>query len=74
MPPAPLSVSPKLDARLQALATATGRSREACARLALEAGVEELEDTLEADAVIAGIRSGEIETLPSREFWDGVDG
>ena len=60
-------------ARLQALATRTGRTATYYIREAIEAQLDDLEDIYLAEQVLERIRSDKEQTLTSEEFWRGLD-
>ena len=64
----------EIEARLQALANATGRSKSYFARQAILEKLDELEDAYLGAAVLERIRSGEERILSSAEMWRGLDG
>ena len=64
----------EIEARLQALAKATGRSKSYFARQAILEKLDEMEDAYLGAAVLERIRSGEERILSSAEMWRGLDG
>ena len=60
-----------VEARLQALANATGRSKSYYARQAILEKLEEMEDSYLGAAVLERIRKGEERVLSSADTWDG---
>ena len=64
----------EIEARLQALAKATGRSKSYYARQAILEKLEEMEDACLGAAVLERIRNGEERVLSSSEMWHGLDG
>ena len=63
-----------VEARLQALANATGRSKSYYARQAILEKLEEMEDAYLGAAVLERIRKGEEQVLNSADMWHGLDG
>lgn len=68
----PLSVrlTPEEEARLDALAARTGRSKTFYVRQAIEAHLDDLEEQYWADAVIRDWESSDRRTHPASELWD----
>jgi RHH-type transcriptional regulator, rel operon repressor / antitoxin RelB len=62
-----------IEKRLDALASATGRSKSYYVRAAVMAKLEDMEDIYMAEAVMERIASGEEKVLTSEEFWRGMD-
>ena len=62
-----LDITDALDARLDAVARSVGRPKAECARLALETGLDDMEDARLADEVSRRIRSGEERTWSHEE-------
>ena len=62
-----------IEKRLDALASATGRSKSYYVRAAVMAKLEDMEDIYMAEAVMERIASGEETVLTSEEFWRGMD-
>lgn len=60
-----------IEARLQALAKATGRSKSYYARQAILERLEEMEDAYLGAAVLERIRKGEERILSSADMWHG---
>ena len=63
-----------IEARLQTLAKATGRSKSYYARLAILEKLEEMEDAYLGAAVLERIRTGQERVLSSADMWHGLDG
>ncbi len=63
----------EIEARLHALAKATGRSKSHYARQAIIEKLEEMEDACLGAAVLERIRNGEERVLSSAEMWHGLD-
>ncbi len=63
-----IRLSPELEARLEALAKRTGRTKTYYAREAIEQHLEDLEDIYDAEQALERIRSGESETIPLEEL------
>jgi RHH-type rel operon transcriptional repressor/antitoxin RelB len=61
----------EIEARLQALAKATGRSKSYYVRQAILEKLEEMEDSYLGAAVLERIRKGEERVLSSADTWDG---
>ena len=59
----------EIEARLQALAKATGRSKSYYVRQAIVEKLEEMEDAYLGAAVLERIRSGEERVLSSTDMW-----
>ena len=64
----------EVEAWLQALANATGRSKSFYARQAILEKLEEMEDAYLGAAVLERIRRGEERVLISADTWHGLDG
>lgn len=64
----------EIEARLQALAKATGRSKSYYARQAIVEKLEEMEDAYLGTAVLERIRRGEERVLSPADMWYGLDG
>lgn len=64
----------EVEARLHALAKATGRSKSYYARQAIVEKLEEMEDAYLGAAVLERIRRGEERVLSSDHMWYGLDG
>ena len=64
----------EIEARLQALANATGRSTGYYARQAILEKLEEMEDAYLGAAVMERIRRGAERVLGSAAMWHGLDG
>lgn len=62
----------EIEARLQALAKATGRSKSYYARQAILEKLEEMEDAYLGAAVLERIRDGEERVLSSADIWHGL--
>ena len=62
----------EIEARLQALAKATGRSKSYYVRQAIVEKLEEMEDAYLGAAVLERIRSGEERVLSSADTWHGL--
>ena len=62
----------EIEARLQALAKATGRSKSYYVRQAIVEKLEEMEDSHFGAAVLERIRSGEERGLSSADTWHGL--
>ncbi|MGB8818883.1 MAG: DUF6290 family protein [Rhizobiaceae bacterium] len=62
-----IRLSPELEARLDALAKRTGRTKTFYAREAIEQHLEDLEDLYEAEKVLEDIKSGKTTTIPLKE-------
>ena len=68
----PLSVrlTPEEEARLNALAARTGRSKTFYVRQAIEAHLEELEELYWADEAVRQYEESGKQSRPARELWD----
>ena len=66
-------LTPDISRRLEALSAKSGLSRDSQLRLIIEQGLEDLEDLLEAEQVLARVRLGEEEVISGEAFWRGVD-
>ena len=64
----------EIEARLQALAKATGRSKSYYARQAILEKLDEMEDAHLGAAVLERIRRGEERVLSPADMWHGPDG
>ena len=64
----------EIEARLQALAKATGRSKSYYARQAIVEKLEEMEDAYLGAAVLERIRTGQERILSSADLWHDPDG
>jgi RHH-type rel operon transcriptional repressor/antitoxin RelB len=64
----------EIEARLQALAKATGRSKSYYARQAIVEKLEEMEDAYLGAAVLERIRTGQERILSSADLWHDLDG
>ena len=64
----------EIEARLQALAKATGRSKSDYVRQAIVEKLEEMEDAHLGAAVLERISKGEERVLSSADMWHGLDG
>jgi RHH-type transcriptional regulator, rel operon repressor / antitoxin RelB len=62
-----IRLSPELEARLDALAKRTGRTKTYYAREAIEQHLEDLEDLYDAEQAMERIRSGKETTVPLEE-------
>lgn len=62
-----------IEKRLDALASATGRSKSYYVRAAVMAKLEDMEDIYMAEAVLERLARGEEKVLTSEEFWRGMD-
>lgn len=62
-----------IEKRLDALASATGRSKSCYMRAAVIAKLKDIEDIFMAEAVMERLATGEEKGLTSEEFWLGVD-
>lgn len=62
-----------IEARLQTLARATGRSKSYYARQAILEKLDEMEDAYLGAAVLERIRRGEERVLSSDDMWHGLD-
>ena len=63
----------EIEARLQALAKATGRSKSYYARQAIVEKLEEMEDAYLGAAVLERIRTGQERVLSSADLWHDLD-
>ena len=63
----------EIEARLQALAKATGRSKSYYARQAIVEKLEEMEDAYLGAAVLERIRTGQERILSSADLWHDLD-
>ncbi len=68
-----LRLSPDIEARLEALARKTGRTKSYYAREAILEKIEEMEDTYLGGRVLERVRKGEEEVLSAEEMWRGLD-
>lgn len=68
----PLSVrlTPEEEARLNALAARTGRSKTFYVRQAIEAHLDELEELYWADEAVRRYEESGKQSRPARELWD----
>jgi RHH-type transcriptional regulator, rel operon repressor / antitoxin RelB len=68
----PLSVrlTPEEEARLNALAARTGRSKTFYVRQAIEAHLDELEELYWADEAVRQYEESGKQSRPARELWD----
>ena len=68
----PLSVrlTPEEEARLNALAARTGRSKTFYVRQAIEAHLEELEELYWADEAVRQHEESGKQSRPARQLWD----
>jgi len=68
----PLSVrlTPDEEARLDALAARTGRSKTFCVREAIETHLDELEERYWADEVVRDWEAAGKKSRPAGELWD----
>ncbi len=68
----PLSVrlTPEEEARLNALAARTGRSKTFYVRQAIEAHLEELEELYWADEAVRQYEESGKQSRPARQLWD----
>lgn len=71
----PLSVrlTAEEDARLDALASRTGRSKTFYVREAIQTHLDELEERYWADEVVRAYESGGKRSRPAGELWDELD-
>jgi len=65
---ATIEVSEELKARIRALAAESGESEATILRLALESGMEDVEDYLRAKAVLDRIARGEEDVISAEEL------
>ncbi len=68
----PLSVrlTPEEEARLDALAARTGRSKTFYVRQAIESHLDELEELYWADEAVREYEASGKESRPARQLWD----
>ena len=71
--PTSIRLSPDIEARLDALASRTGRTKAYYLRELVERGLEDMEDYYRAMDVMDRIRRGEEDVLSSEEAWRGLD-
>jgi len=69
----PVTLTPDIERRLNALVAKTGHSKDATLREIIEQGLEDLEDYQEAVEVMDRVRRGEEEVLSGEDFWRGLD-
>lgn len=67
-----IRLPPEIEARLDALANATGRTKTFYAREAILEHLDDLEDLYLAEQRLIDIRSGKDETIDGKDFWHGV--
>ena len=63
----------EIEARLQALAKATGRSKSYYVRQAIVEKLEEMEDAYLGSTVLERIRRGDERVLSAADIWNGPD-
>ena len=63
----------EIEARLEALAKATGRTKTYYAREAILEHLDDLEDIYLAEQTLERVRRGDDEFVSAAEFWRGVD-
>jgi len=71
--PTSIRLAPDIEARLDALASRTGRTKAYYLRELVERGLEDMEDYYRAMDVMDRIRRGEEDVLSSEEAWRGLD-
>jgi RHH-type rel operon transcriptional repressor/antitoxin RelB len=71
--PTSIRLSPDVEARLDALASRTGRTKAYYLRELVERGLEDMEDYYRAMDVMDRIRRGDEDVLSSEESWRGLD-
>jgi RHH-type rel operon transcriptional repressor/antitoxin RelB len=71
--PTSIRLSPDVEARLDALASRTGRTKAYYLRELVERGLEDMEDYYRAMDVMDRIRRGDEDVLSSEEAWRGLD-
>lgn len=71
--PTSIRLAPDIEARLDALASRTGRTKAYYLRELVERGLEDMEDYYSAMDVMDRIRRGEEDVLSSEEAWRGLD-
>jgi len=71
--PTSIRLSSDVEARLDALASRTGRTKAYYLRELVERGLEDMEDYYRAMDVMDRIRRGEEDVLSSEEAWRGLD-
>jgi len=62
-----------LEARLTALADATGRTKSFYARKAIMEQIEDMEDTYLAEKTLENIRSGKDKIITGQDVWNDLD-
>jgi len=62
-----IRLPPEIEARLEALAKATGRSKTYYAREAIEEHLADLEDIYLAEKRLESLRAGRIRTIPLKD-------
>lgn len=67
-----LRLPAEIEARLDALAKATGRPKSFYARQAILEHLDDMEDLYLAEQRLIDIRAGRDEVIDGKEFWDGV--
>ena len=68
-----IRLSPEDEARLEALAQRTGRSKTFYVREAIHAHLGELEEQFWADSVVREWEDAGKASRPARELWDELD-
>ncbi len=68
-----IRLAPEEEARLNALAERTGRTKAFYLRELISSGLTDLEDYYLGQEVLERIRKGEERILTSEEFWSGLD-
>lgn len=68
-----IRLDPSEEARLNALAERTGRTKAFYLRELISSGLADLEDYYLGQEVLERIRKGEERVLTSEDFWRGLD-
>ncbi|MBX3568168.1 MAG: ribbon-helix-helix protein, CopG family [Rhizobiaceae bacterium] len=71
--PTSVRLSADAEARLDALATKTGRTKAYYLREIIERGLDDLEDYYLAEEALLRVRAGNEEVLGHKDFWRDLD-
>ena len=71
--PTTIRLNPEIEARLDHLARATGRSKAFYLRQIVEDNLDDLEDIYLAEARLEALRAGKSETVGADEVWRDVE-
>lgn len=67
-----IRLPPDIEARLNALAAATGRSKTFYVTEAIQVQLDDLEDVYLGERTLERVRRGQEEVISGEEFWRGL--